>query len=163
MHCLSDNTLPGWCTARVWIFRNNHAQFIVVSSNYFLNQLIASDELHICSLVITNLRHLMYVCFYRNVMVTTWWCIIRHWVKLLVDRSSYISLVLCAVFFKAWPYWLQDIFRGATILSKSGFGNLFTITSRTNCALSLAGRKIIWFDPKLLLLSDYEEVRLLLT
>ena len=44
-----------------------------------------------------------------------------------------------------------------------GVGNLFTITGRTNCVLSLAGRKIYWFYPKVLPLSNYEEEWLLLT
>jgi len=36
-------------------------------------------------------------------------------------------------------------------------GNLFTITDRMNCALSLAGRKINLFYPKILPLSNSEE------
>jgi len=42
-------------------------------------------------------------------------------------------------------------------------GNLFTITGGMNCTLSLEGRKIIWFYPKMLSLSNYEEDWLLLT
>jgi len=36
-------------------------------------------------------------------------------------------------------------------------GYLFTITGRMNCALSLAGRKINQFYPKILPLSNNEE------
>jgi len=36
-------------------------------------------------------------------------------------------------------------------------GNLFTITGRVNCALSLVGRKSNYFCPKILPLSNYEE------
>jgi len=46
---------------------------------------------------------------------------------------------------------------------RAGMGNLFTITGRVNCALSLAGRKINWFYPKILPLSNYGEEWLLLT
>jgi len=42
-------------------------------------------------------------------------------------------------------------------------GNLFIITGRMNCALTLAGRKINEFYPKILPLSNNEEECLLLT
>jgi len=47
--------------------------------------------------------------------------------------------------------------------SKAGVGNLFAITGRMNCSLSLAGRKFSSFYPKIILLSNYEEEWLLLT
>ena len=50
-----------------------------------------------------------------------------------------------------------------TDFSTSGVGNLITIAGRMNCALSLAGRKILnRFYPKISPLSNYEEEWLLL-
>jgi len=44
-----------------------------------------------------------------------------------------------------------------------GVGNLFAITGRMNCALSLAGRKINRFYPKILPSCNCEEALFLLT
>ena len=49
-----------------------------------------------------------------------------------------------------------------TDFSTSGVGNLITIAGRMKCALSLAGRKIIRFYPKIPPLFKYEEEWLLL-
>jgi len=43
-----------------------------------------------------------------------------------------------------------------------GVGNVFTITGRINCELSLVGHKINYFCPKILPLCNYEEEWLLL-
>ena len=52
--------------------------------------------------------------------------------------------------------------QGAWALT-SGVGNLFAITSRMNCAISLAGRKIDRFYPKIPPLFNYDEEWLFLT
>ena len=41
--------------------------------------------------------------------------------------------------------------------SRPGGANVFTITVRMNCALSLAGCKINYFHPKILPFFNYEE------
>ena len=47
------------------------------------------------------------------------------------------------------------------LLRRTWLGNLFTITGRMNCALSLEGRRINWFYLKILPFSDFEEQWLL--
>jgi len=88
------------------------------------------------------------------------WCRYRDNQKhLRWAKKSYLRFPLSV----AWCCWCKFTYLFSfRLFPRSGVGNLFTITGRIKCALSLAGRKINWFYPHILPLSNYEEERLLL-
>jgi len=81
--------------------------------------------------------------------------------------QSYVGAILPLVE-HSWLRWSHDKYdtqrdNGLVLMCRAGVGNLFTIMSCMNCALSLMDCKIKWFYPKIIPLFNYEEEWRLLT